>query len=127
VEEVLRFILLALSLLVAGCGVALADSTVAGDWRADLGQGVRIDMNVTPNGDWSSETRQDNQLVRRMHGTYKQSQSEHQSGTLVFTPVETSAGTGSAQVETDQYQMADNGQELRLTSGGDTMVFKKQR
>jgi hypothetical protein len=62
-----------------------------------------------------------------MHGTYKQSQSEHQSGTLVFTPVETSAGTGNAQVETDQYQMADNGQELRLTSGGDTMVFKKQR
>jgi hypothetical protein len=84
-------------------------------------------MNVTPNGDWSSETRQGNQIVRRMHGTYKQSQSGDGSGTLVFTPVGSLAGSDNDKVETDQYKMADSGRELRLTSEGDTMVFKKQR
>lgn len=122
----MRSIILAFSLLVAVSGIALADATVAGDWRAELGQGVRIDMNVTPDGDWSSETRQGNQVVRRMHGTYQQSQSGDGSGTLVFTPVGSSVGNGNDKVETDQYQMADNGRALRLTSEGDTMVFKKQ-
>src|SRR5689334_2934476 len=75
VEEGLRSILLAFSLLVAVCSVALADPIVAGDWRADLGQGVRIDMNVTPDGNWSSETIEGNRLVRKMRGTYQQSQS----------------------------------------------------
>ncbi len=83
-------------------------------------------MNITPNGDWSSETRQSNRLVRKMSGTYKQSSAGDASGTLVFTPMETSAGSGSGEVETDQYQIAGNGRELRLTSDGDTMVFKKQ-
>lgn len=126
VEEGLRSILLAFSLLVAVCSVALADPTVAGDWRADLGQGVRIDMNVTPDGNWSSETREGNRLVRKMRGTYQQSQSSVRSGELVFTPIQTSSGNDGAKVETDQYQMAENGRELRLTSEGDTIVFKKR-
>ena len=122
----MRSILLAFFLSVAVSGIALADATVAGDWRADLGQGVRIDMNVTSSGGWSSETKQGNQIVRRMHGTYKQSQAGDRSGTLVFTPIGTSAENGNDKVETDQYQMAESGRELRLTSEGDTMVFKKQ-
>jgi hypothetical protein len=126
-EAVLRYILPALSLLIAVCGVALADATVAGDWHADLGQGVRIDMTVTPNGDWSSETRQNNRLVRKMSGTYQQSRSGDQAGTLVFKPTETSAGSGSAQIETDRYELVDGRGELRLTADGDTMVFTKQQ
>jgi len=104
----------------------MADTHVAGDWRADLGHGVSIDMNVTPDGNWSSETRQSNRVVRKMRGTYKQSASDDQSGTLIFTPTGTSTGS-SAQVETDEYQLGQGGRELRLTSEGDTMVFAKQR
>jgi len=126
-EAILRYILPAFSLLIAICGVALADATVAGDWRADLGQGVRIDMTVSPDGDWSSETRQNNRLVRKMSGSYKQSRSGDLAGMLVFTPTETSAGSSSAQIETDRYQLVDGRGQLRLTADGDTMVFTKQQ
>ena len=115
----MRSILLAFSLLVAVSGIALADTMVAGDWRADLGQGVSIDMNVTPKGDWSSETRQGNQVVRRMHGTYKQSQSGDGSGTLVFTPIGSVMGNGNDKVETDQYQITESGEfDLRTSPNG---------
>lgn len=105
---------------------ALADENVAGNWHADLGSGIAINMNVTPDGGWSSETLQKGQVVRKMQGTYKQMPSGHDAGTLVFIPTQATVKSGSVKPETDKYDLADNGKELRLTSGGDTMVFEKR-
>jgi hypothetical protein len=104
--------------------IAFADETVAGNWRANLGQGVRIDMQVSPDGKWQSETWQHGRKVREMTGTYTQTPpSGGHPGRLVFTP--TSASSGAEEVEKDTYRLTHNGEELNLTSGGDTMHFKK--
>jgi hypothetical protein len=105
---------------------ALADASVAGDWQAKLDSGVRIDMKVAPDGAWSSKTLQKNQVVRQMQGTYTEEPAENGSGTLVFTPKKYSAKTGHVQVETDKYELAQDGKQLKLTSDGDTMVFEKR-
>jgi hypothetical protein len=106
---------------------ALADDSVAGRWKADLGDNVTMDMNVTPNGKWNSETHQGSQTVRRMSGTYTQKQpSGNNPGQLVFKPTTASGGNRKAVTERDTYTLSDNGQQLNLTSGGDTMVFQKQ-
>lgn len=125
VEDVLRTILLASLLSVGLAGAALADASVAGDWRADLGGGVAINMNVTPDGHWSSETLQKDKVVRQMSGDYRQTRSRDDAGTLVFKP--THSSSGKAQVETDRYRLSDNGGTMRLTSGGDTMVFERHQ
>jgi hypothetical protein len=44
----------------------------------------------------------------------------------VFTPKKYSAKTGHVQVETDKYELAQDGKQLKLTSDGDTMVFEKR-
>jgi len=46
----------------------------------------------------------------------------------VFTPInsQTAAQHGAPDVEHDRYQLTDHGQVMRLTSGKDTMVFRKQ-
>jgi hypothetical protein len=97
---------------------------VAGNWRADMGDGVIINMNVTPDGSWSSETSQNNSVVRQMKGTYTQKKTNDTSGVLVFKPTQAKTKRGKVSTETDQYEL--NGDQLKLTSGGDTMVFDKQ-
>ena len=105
---------------------AVADESVSGSWRANLGSGVIINMNVTADGGWSSETLQRNRVVRQMKGTYKQMPSNDGMGTIVFTPTQAAVQGGNVEPETDQYEMAQNGKQLKLTSGGDTMVFRKR-
>ncbi len=105
---------------------ALADESVAGSWHANLGSGVTINMNVTPNGGWDSQTYQKARVVREMKGTYKQEVSKDGTGTLVFTPTQASVKSGTVHKETDKYELAEDGKQLKLTSGGDTMVFEKR-
>ncbi len=123
----MRTILLA-TLLSLSTVVALADSNVAGDWKSNEGSGVTIDMRVTPDGRWTSETLQGKNVVRRMSGSYTQTPPPSGNGTgeMVFTPTSTQGGSQDATVEKDSYRLSRNGRELRLTSGGDTMVFEKQ-
>ena len=123
----MRALILAAAFSLATATVALADESVAGHWKADVGDNVTMDMTVTPNGKWSSETHQGNQTVRRMSGTYTQKQpSGDKPGELVFKPTKAAGGNRRATTERDSYTIANDGQELRLTSGGDTMVFQKQ-
>lgn len=122
----MRALYLAILLSAGIGGVALADANVAGDWQANLGGGVGIHMNITPDGNWSSETLQKGQVVRKMQGNYSQTAPNNDAGTLVFTPTEVSKGSGKAQTETDRYRLSDNGGKLTLTADGDTMVFKKR-
>jgi hypothetical protein len=126
----LRAILLAGFLSAAATfgitGSAFADASVAGNWKADLGGNVVINMNVTPDGGWSSQTLQKNKVVRQMKGTYTQTPATEGKGTLVFTPTQATVKSGSVKPETDQYEVTDSGQRLKLTSSGDTMDFVKQ-
>lgn len=114
--------LLSMALTVA----AFADESVAGHWKSSVGSGVTIDMQITPDGKWSSETSQGNKMVRRMEGTYTQTPpSGNHSGKMVFSPTSASASNEAVETETDRYTLSKNGQVMRLTSGGDTMVFQK--
>lgn len=112
--------------LTLGSTAAMADASVAGDWKADLGGNVVINMTVSPDGKWSSETIQSNQTVRQMQGTYKQTPAADGTGTLVFTPTRSKVRTGTVKPEVDKYELASDGHEIKLTSNGDTMVFEKQ-
>lgn len=122
----MRALFFAAALSVAISGAALADQTVSGDWHANLGDEVAINMNVTPSGEWSSETLHKNQVVRRMRGTYKQMTSGNGTGTLIFTPTQATVEGGKVEIETDKYELAGDGKELKLTSSGDTIVFEKE-
>jgi len=123
----MRALIIAAVFSWATATAALADESVAGHWRADLGSNVTMDMNVTPDGKWNSQTHQGNQTVRRMSGTYTQRPpSGDKPGELAFKPTTASGGNRRATTERDSYTLDNNGQELRLTSGGDTMVFQKQ-
>ena len=125
-EVGLRAFLLAALLTTTVSAAAFADASVAGDWTADAGGAVVINMNIKPDGGWSSETRQKSKVVRQMQGTYKQTQASDGSGTLVFTPTKSAVKSGGkAQVETDKYELASDGKQLKLTADGDTMVFEK--
>lgn len=122
----MRALALTAALVSLAATSAFADATVAGHWKADMGHGVTVDMNVTPDGRWSSDTWQHKRRVREMAGTYTQTPpSNSRPGEMVFTP--TTASAGSKDVETDTYTLSDNGQDLGLTSGGDTMEFRKTR
>jgi hypothetical protein len=88
---------------------------------------VAINMTISPNGAWNSETLQHSKVVRKMKGTYTQTQISNDIGTIVFTPTQVSVKNGQpVQTETDQYELANNGRQLKLTSEGDTMVFEKR-
>ena len=119
-------------LLVAGLLVvpylAFADATVAGRWEADLGSHVKIAMDVSEDGNWSSQTTQSDRVVATMSGTYRQTTRSKTSGILVFTPTsaQTTAQHGAPSIERDTYAVSADGKVMRLTSGGDTMVFHKQ-
>jgi hypothetical protein len=123
----MRLPVLATLFSIAISTAALADSSVAGNWHANLDSGVAINMTVSPNGAWSSQTLQHNKVVRQMKGTYTQTPASNDTGTIVFTPTQVSVKNGQpVQTETDQYELANNGRQLKLTSEGDTMVFDKR-
>jgi hypothetical protein len=122
----LRSFLIAALLVGGATCAAMADESVAGAWRADMGNGVVISMNVAPTGEWSSETSQHQSVLRQLKGTYTQKKTNDHTGTLVFTPVDAPDQKGHAKVETDHYQLSSTSNQLKLTSGGDTMVFNKQ-
>ena len=120
----MRAHVLAALLIVSVSGAALADESVSGAWRADMGDGVVINMSVSPDGNWNSETSQNSKVVRQMQGTYTQKKSNDTAGVLVFKPVKATTRNGKVTTETDRYELSGN--QLKLTSGGDTMVFDKQ-
>ncbi len=105
---------------------AWADESVAGTWRANEGNGIVIDMIVKPDGAWSSSTWQKKQRVRQMSGTYKQTPSGDAAGTIVFVPTKYKVKSGTVGTETDQYELTQDGKQLKLTSEGDTWVFEKR-
>jgi hypothetical protein len=59
-------------LLFAVPSLAVADEAVAGKWKADLGSGVIVNMDVSVDGKWKSETVQEDKVVANMTGDYKQ-------------------------------------------------------
>ncbi|MBS0639674.1 MAG: hypothetical protein U1E70_10030 [Acetobacteraceae bacterium] len=122
----MRTVLYAALLSLAATATALADASVAGAWKADVGSDVVINMSITPDGAWRSETRQQDKVVRQMKGTYKQTKAAEDSGTLVFTPTQAKVSSGKVMTETDRYVLSENGAKLSLTANGDTMVFEKQ-
>jgi hypothetical protein len=117
---------LLLTAALALCPVlALADEHVAGQWRADLGHGVLINMDVLADGHWVSQTIQDDKVVAELAGTYEQTPTNDTSGKIVFTPLKSkvTAEHGAAKVEEDTYTLSDNGKTLILTSDKETMRF----
>ncbi len=109
--------------------IALADQSISGQWRADLGHNVIIAMDVLADGHWTSETVQNKRVVAELAGTYQQKNEDSDTGTIVFTPVKskTTPEHGEAQVETDKYSLQQGGKVLRLVSNGnDVMEFRKQ-
>jgi hypothetical protein len=121
----LRALISAAVLTIMLGSAAMADPSVAGSWHATLGSGVTMTMNVSPDGAWTSETRQNNKVVRQLRGEYKQILGDNDTGTLIFTPTKASAATGDVHTETDHYQLVRHGNQLKLTSDGDTMVFTR--
>ena len=121
----MRAIFFAALVSIAVPATAFADESVSGDWRANLGSGVVINMSVTPDGGWSSETLRRNQVVRQMQGTYTQTPAKDGTGTLVFTPTQAEVKSGPVEIETDRYELAGDGKKLKLTADGDTMVFDR--
>jgi hypothetical protein len=105
--------------------LALADEHIAGQWRADLGHRVLINMDVLADGHWVSQTIQDDKVVAELAGTYEQAPTNDTSGKIVFTPLKSKVTTehGAAKVEDDTYTLSDDGKTLILTSGKETMRF----
>jgi hypothetical protein len=105
--------------------LALADEHIAGQWRADLGHGVLINMDVLADGHWVSQTIQNDKVVAELAGTYEQTPAQDTSGKIVFMPLKSkvTAEHGAAKVEDDTYTLTDNGKTLILTSGKETMKF----
>jgi hypothetical protein len=108
--------------------LAVADESISGQWRADVGHGVLISMDVLADGHWFSQTVQNNTVVAEMAGTYDQTKTDKAGGKLVFTPVnsKTSADHGAAKVEEDTYTLSGGGKIMKLTTNGETMVYHKQ-
>ncbi len=105
--------------------LARADEAISGQWEADQGHGVLINMDVLADGHWFSQTIQDKKVVAELAGTYEQTRQNDMAGKIVFTPVnaKTTAAHGAATVEVDTYKLTDHGKVLTLTSGTDTMIF----
>jgi hypothetical protein len=123
----MRRLLLTAALALAPT-IAMADESISGQWRADVGHGVLISMDVLADGHWFSQTVQNNNVVAEMAGTYEQTKTNNLNGKLVFTPVKskTTEEHGAAKVEADTYALANGGSVLRLTTDGETMVYHKQ-
>jgi hypothetical protein len=115
-------------LLAVSPSVAFADASVAGQWEADLGDNVKIAMNVQVDGHWSSKTVQGDKVIAAMSGTYTQTKKNGTSGTLVFKPSKShvSAQHGAPTVEHDTYSLQSDRQVLRLVANGDVLEFHRQ-
>ena len=115
-------------LLAASPGVAFADSSVAGQWEADLGDNVKIAMDVLADGHWHSQTVQGDKVIATMSGTYRQTKKNATSGTLVFKPTQSqvSAQHGAPTTEYDTYSLQNDRQVLRLVAKGDVIEFHRQ-
>jgi hypothetical protein len=126
----LRAALLTVALSFAPA-LAMADQSISGQWRADLGHNVIIVMDVLVDNYWTSETVQDDKVVAELAGSYQQTKKDATSGTIVWTPVQSKSKTtpehGAATVETDDYTLGDNGQTLKLVTQRtkEEMVFHK--
>jgi hypothetical protein len=105
--------------------LALANEHIAGQWRADLGHGVLINMDVLADGHWFSQTIQNDKVGAEVAGTCEQTPTHDTSGKIVFTPLKSkvTAEHGGAKVEDDTYTLTDEGKTLILTSGKETMRF----
>jgi hypothetical protein len=123
----MRHLLLAATLALSPM-VAMADESIAGQWRANQGHGVLIVMDILVDGHWFSQTVQGDKVVAEMAGTYDQTKTTDAAGKLVFTPVssKTSAEHALAKVESDDYTLSRKGKVLRLGSSDQVMVFQKQ-
>jgi hypothetical protein len=124
----MRCLLLFAAALAMCPTLAMADASIAGQWRANQGHGVLIVMDILVDGHWFSQTVQNDRVVGEMAGTYDQTKTTDASGKLVFTPVtsKTSAEHGAAKVEEDTYTLSQNGKVLHLVTGGEAMEFHKQ-
>jgi hypothetical protein len=109
---------------------AMADESIAGQWRTASDHGVIIAMDVLADGYWTSQTIQNDNVVAEMAGSYQQKKTNADSGLLTFTPVKskTDPAHGPAEVEHDQYTLTDHGKTLRLriAKSPTSMVFHKQ-
>ena len=105
--------------------LALADEAISGQWRADQGHGVLINMDVLADGHWFSQTIQGDKVVAELAGTYEQTPKDDASGKIVFTPLKSKVTEehGAAKVETDNYKLMNGGKTLTLTTGKQTMTF----
>ena len=125
-----RRVLLAASALALVPLVARADMSIAGQWHADLGHGVFIEMIILGDGHWTSQTVQNNKVVAELAGTYEQNKTSDTTGTLVFKPIKSQSRTtqehGAAQDETDQYKLEGRTLVLNPGSSKDRMVFKNE-
>ena len=117
-------------LLIAGLAmtpiIAHADDHVAGQWQADLGHGVIINMDVLADGHWTSETIQDNKVVAEYAGTYELTPRDDTHGRIVLTPYKSHVISGNhhqAKVEHDNYVISEGGKVATFTSGKDKLVF----
>jgi Caspase domain len=111
---------------IAVGNAALANAKLVGNWHTSLNDDVSVNMKILPNRAWSSETLRQNNVIRQAKGIYTQTPAGNGIGTIVFTPTQVSSKSGSVQTETDQYELSNNGRQLKLTSAGDTMVFERR-
>jgi hypothetical protein len=116
------------SMLAASPGTAFADASVAGQWEADLGDNVKIAMDVLADGHWSSQTVQGDKVIATMSGTYTQTKKNGTSGNIVFKPTKSQASAqhGAPAIEHDAYSLQKDSQVLRLVANGDVMEFHRQ-
>ena len=109
--------------------LAMADESIAGQWRADLGHKFIIVMDVLADNHWASETVQDDKVVAELAGSYQQTKKDATSGTITWTPVKakTSQEHGAATVETDDYTLQNDGQTLKLVTqkNKEEMLFQR--
>ena len=107
--------------------LAVADESISGQWRAEVGHNVIIVMDVLADGHWASETVQDEKVVAQLAGTYQQTPSSATSGTIVWTPVKAKVTQehGAAAVETDDYTLDNSVLTLVTQRTKEQMQFKK--
>jgi hypothetical protein len=126
-RRLLRIAALAITpILALAPKFALADETISGQWRADQGHGVLINMDVLADGHWFSQTIQNDKVVAELAGTYEQTPKNDAAGRIVFTPLKSkvTAEHGAAKVEEDTYTLTQGGKVLTLSTDKESMVFR---
>jgi hypothetical protein len=108
--------------------LALADENVSGQWHSNIDEHSFIEMVILADGNWDSQTVQNDTVIAQMEGTYKQTPKDARHGVIIFTPTksQTSKEHGQATPETDQYELSSDGKKLNLTTSGDTMTYDRQ-